>query len=68
MDQPNALNYGVFLGNRYKAFPNIVWISGNDYDEIGKGQASDASVQAIALGAKSVDPNHFHTLDAHLFR
>jgi hypothetical protein len=62
-----CFNFGVFLGNRYKSFPNIVWISGNDFDEIGKGQASDASVQAIALGLKSADTNHFHTLEADIY-
>jgi hypothetical protein len=29
-----CFNYGVFLGNRYKSFPNIVWLSGNDYDHM----------------------------------
>src|SRR4029079_3575840 len=23
--------YGQFLGNRYKNFPNIIWMSGNDF-------------------------------------
>ncbi|HJZ79387.1 MAG TPA: DUF4038 domain-containing protein, partial [Pyrinomonadaceae bacterium] len=27
-----AFNYGVYLGNRYKTFPNIVWFHGNDFD------------------------------------
>jgi hypothetical protein len=58
-----CFNYGVFLGNRYKSFPNIVWLNGNDYDQRGKGKASDASVQAIALGVKSVDTNHFQTVE-----
>ncbi len=26
-----AFNYGVFLGNRYKNSPNIVWEEGNDF-------------------------------------
>jgi hypothetical protein len=61
-----CFNYGVFLGNRYKSFPNIVWLSGSDYDQIAKGQAADACVQAIALGIRSVDPNHLHTLEVSI--
>ncbi|MEI9815073.1 MAG: DUF4038 domain-containing protein [Acidobacteriota bacterium] len=26
-----AFNFGVYLGNRYKAFPNIVWQHGGDF-------------------------------------
>lgn len=30
-----ATAFGTFLGNRYKSFPNIVWMIGNDYDADG---------------------------------
>ena len=26
-----AYNYGVYIGNRYKNFTNIVWLHGNDF-------------------------------------
>jgi len=55
-------NYGAFLGNRYKDFPNIIWVSGNDFNQTIDGRIADACVQAIALGIKSVDANHIHTL------
>jgi hypothetical protein len=29
-NQSNAFNYGLFLGNRYKNEPNIIWILGGD--------------------------------------
>lgn len=55
-------NYGEFLGNRYKDFPNIIWASGNDFNQTIDGKIADTCVQAIALGIKSVDANHIHTL------
>jgi hypothetical protein len=24
-------NFPIFLGNRYKTFPNIIWMIGNDF-------------------------------------
>ena len=29
-NEKNAYNYGLFLGKRYKDYPNIVWITGGD--------------------------------------
>jgi Protein of unknown function (DUF4038)/Putative collagen-binding domain of a collagenase len=55
-------DYGAFLGNRYKDFPNIIWVSGNDFNQTTDGKIADACVQAIALGIKSIDANHIHTL------
>ena len=25
--------YGQYLGNRYKDFPNIIWLNGNDFQK-----------------------------------
>lgn len=55
-------DYGAFLGNRYKDFPNVIWVSGNDFNQTTDGKIADACVQAIALGIKSTDANHIHTL------
>jgi hypothetical protein len=53
-----AFDYGVYLGNRYKNFKNIMWLTGNDY----KMNASDDQLMvAVIKGIKSVDPNHLHT-------
>jgi hypothetical protein len=54
--------YGQFLGDRYKDFPNIVWMSGNDF-QIWSTPAADAVVMAVALGIKDNDPNHIHTVE-----
>jgi hypothetical protein len=56
----SAFNYGAYLGNRYKSFPNIIWQSGNDYN-VAPG--TDAVITAVALGIKSVDPGHLQTIE-----
>jgi uncharacterized lipoprotein YddW (UPF0748 family) len=50
------------LGQRYKDFPNLVWMHGNDFQS-WRNPEHDALVQAVALGIKSVDPNHIHTVE-----
>jgi hypothetical protein len=54
----NAFKYGQWLGNRYKNFPNIIWINGGDRD----GGGNNFPVwNAIGQGIKSVDKNHLMT-------
>lgn len=54
--------YGKFLGNRYKHFDNIVWMSGNDY-EAWRDPANDAAVTAVAKGIQATDTRHIHTAE-----
>jgi hypothetical protein len=58
----NCRAYGQYLGNRYKNFPNIIWISGNDYQN-WSDPINDAVVTAVALGIKDNDTNHLQTLE-----
>jgi hypothetical protein len=58
----NCRTYGQYLGNRYKNFPNIIWISGNDFQDWSNPN-DDAVVTAVALGIKSVDTNHLQTVE-----
>jgi hypothetical protein len=57
----NSRAYGRYLGTRYKDFPNIIWMSGNDFQD-WRNPSADALVQAVALGIKDTDPNHIHTV------
>jgi hypothetical protein len=59
--------YGQFLGDRYKSFDNILWMSGNDF-QTWKDARNDAAATATALGIKDKDKRHLHTveLDYHL--
>ncbi len=54
--------YGQYLGNRYKNFPNLIWLSGNDFQNWGTA-ADDAVITAIALGIKDNDTNHLQTVE-----
>ncbi len=54
--------YGQYLGNRYKNFPNIIWLSGNDFQNWST-PANDAVITAIALGIKDNDTNHLQTAE-----
>jgi hypothetical protein len=54
--------YGQFLGNRYRNYPNIIWNMGNDFGE-WPNQNNDAVILAIADGIKSVDTVHPMTVE-----
>ena len=54
--------YGRYLGNRYKDFPNIIWLNGNDYQH-WRVATNDAVMTSVALGIKEMDPNHLQTIE-----
>jgi Protein of unknown function (DUF4038) len=60
--ESKAFGYGQYLGNRYKDFPNIIWMHGNDFQS-WRNAGDDALVQAVARGIRSVDTNHVHTVE-----
>ena len=57
-----AFAYGQYLGARYKNFPNIIWMHGNDFQS-WEDKNDDALVQAVARGIRSTDSNHIHTVE-----
>ncbi len=57
-----ARAYGRYLGRRFKDFPNIIWMSGNDFQS-WRNPSDDAVVSAVAKGIKDVDTNHIHTIE-----
>jgi Protein of unknown function (DUF4038)/Putative collagen-binding domain of a collagenase len=54
--------YGRYLGKRYKDFPNIIWLHGNDFQKWSEPE-NDAVITAVALGIKDEDPIHLHTIE-----
>jgi len=54
--------YGRFVAMRFRAFPNLVWMSGNDFQS-WKSDADDADVLAVAEGIRSVDRTHLQTVE-----
>jgi Protein of unknown function (DUF4038)/Putative collagen-binding domain of a collagenase len=57
--------YGSFLANRYKAFPNLVWLLGGDADP--NDSAAYAKLDELAMAIKAADPRHLMTLEASRF-
>jgi hypothetical protein len=58
-----ALQYGKFLGNRYKNFSNIIWITGNDFQTWNTSTTDNRLVAAIMRGIAMTDPNHLQTTE-----
>jgi hypothetical protein len=61
-DSNNCRAYGRFLGARYKDFPNIIWMSGNDFQSWMTASDDDV-VRAVALGIQDEDTNHLQTTE-----
>jgi hypothetical protein len=53
--------YGQYLGSRYKSFPNLVWMSGNDFQG-WRVLSNDAVALAVARGLQDTDTNHIYTV------
>jgi hypothetical protein len=56
--------FGQYLGNRYRRFENILWMSGNDFGS-WQDPRHDAVVTALALGIKDKDTVHLHTVELY---
>lgn len=54
--------WGTWLGNRYKNYPNIIWMIGGDMDFSYSGLQTKISAFAVAIAA--ADPNHLMTSEA----
>ena len=57
-----AYDYGRYLGRRYRRYPNIVWLNGNDF-QTWRQPADDALVLAVANGIRSADPHALQTVE-----
>jgi hypothetical protein len=58
-----AYNYGVYLGNRYKSFTNIVWFSGNDFQTWNSSSTDNDLVHQVMRGIASGDTNHLQAVE-----
>jgi hypothetical protein len=65
----NDFSFGVFLGNRYKTFPNIIWQFGQDFrgGALPSPTFMDYMAQVMA-GVASVDANHLITCQLNYYR
>lgn len=58
-----TFNYGAYLGSRYKGFPNIVWMSGNDFQDWSYDSSDNNLVRQVMAGIASTDPVHLQTVE-----
>lgn len=56
--------YGRFLGARYRATPNLVWVEGGDAPPM---EARD-DVEALIAGIREADPVHLHAAHSTRYR
>ncbi len=61
-----AYAYGQYLGKRYRHFRNVMWISGNDFNN-WRVPTDDALVQEVAKGIRSVAPDQMQTVELNVF-
>lgn len=57
MNVEQAKAYGKFLAERYKSFPNIIWIIGGDV----RGDVKTEVWETLARTIRSIDKNHLMT-------
>lgn len=57
MNEEQAVKYGTFLAERYKGFPNIIWIIGGDQ----RGDVKPEVWETLARTIRSIDPDHLMT-------
>ncbi len=55
-------NFGRYLGQRYRRFPNLLWMSGNDF-QTWRDPKNDEAALAVAKGIRDADPEHLQTVE-----
>jgi hypothetical protein len=59
-------SYGAFLGERYKAAPNIIWMLGNDYQKDQWGPYDPFEI-ALSKGIRNTDPAKLQTVELNYY-
>ncbi len=54
--------YGMFVGERYKDAPNVIWMLGNDY-QIDQWATYDPFEIALSQGIRTADPDQLQTVE-----
>ncbi len=58
----DAVNFGTYVGSRYKDFPNLIYAWGNDMNPDNTNVRD--KIDAMATAVKAADSNHLHTFHA----
>ena len=54
--------FGRYLGQRCQRFPNLLWMSGNDFQG-WRDPKNDEAALAVAKGIRETDPEHLQTVE-----
>ena len=54
--------FGRYLGQRYRRFANLLWMSGNDFQG-WRDPKNDEAALAVAKGIRDTDPDHLQTVE-----
>jgi hypothetical protein len=54
--------FGRYVGERYKQFPNLIYMSGNDF-QTWRQPKDDEAALAVAKGIREADPDHLQTVE-----
>lgn len=60
--ETKARKFGEFLGQRFKDQPNIIWMSGNDFQS-WRDASENKLVRAVMRGLAATDTNHIQTIE-----
>src|SRR5208282_2899900 len=58
---PTMMAFGAWIGNRYKDYPNVIWILGGDANPNISGLST--KIQGLGNGLAAADPNHLITME-----
>ena len=62
-----SFNYGAFLGSRYKNSPNVIWQSGNDFQDWSTNSTDNNLVHQVMAGIASTAPTQLQTIELDFF-
>jgi hypothetical protein len=54
--------YGEYLGNEFKDLPNIIWLMGNDFQNVST-QPDENNLKTVLNGIKATDPGALYTVE-----
>jgi hypothetical protein len=57
------VDFGKYLGHRYRSYPNIIWLIGGDADITHRGKNLGDKLNDIAVGIQSEDQVHLMTAE-----
>jgi hypothetical protein len=58
-----ANSWGRYIGNRYKSFPNLIWMTGNDFQTWNTSSIDNLLTQSVMAGIAATDPSHLQTTE-----